>query len=132
MPILMTCLVLAGGTCIYPTFQRWGCAGKHDRDIGYLCTKQRHIPCLIGGHIFLFITCIMFFIDNNQPKLGKGQKQCGTRTCHNQRLTLCNLSPKRPPFCIGNRGMPQGGSKTEPLFKSVLPSSRQRNFWEQD
>ena len=46
------------------------------------------LPCMVAGCHLTFIGTFVFFIDNDQSKIGKRGKQCGTGPQHDAHLTL--------------------------------------------
>src|SRR5690625_7044040 len=70
----------------------------------------------------------MFFIDNDQAQLGKGQEEGRTRADQHSDFALCNGAPGKPSPSRGDFAVPFGRWCAEAPFKSIEPLARQSNF----
>ena len=67
----------------------------------FLC----HIPCLIFGHGFIFVTALVFLIDHDHPRMGKGGKQGAAGADDNIDLPPSGTFPLICPLCFGKGGI---------------------------
>ena len=58
-----------------------------------LSPKQGHISSMVARIGFLFISSLMFLIDNDRANIVQGSKDSGTRSYHNLGLARSNLTP---------------------------------------
>ncbi len=50
--------------------------GEHDRKAANMATHHGHIARIVENAVFLFVSRIMFFIDDDQPQFLEGQEKC--------------------------------------------------------
>jgi len=84
--------------CIDPRFQRGRGRCQNHTGLGDRGPQNRHIPRIIQCAIFLFVGCVMFFIDHNQSQIPKWQIKGRTRTNHQLRTALPHHFPNATAF----------------------------------
>ena len=93
-----------------------------------MAAHHRHVARIVEDPIFLFVSRIMFFIDNDQPQFLEGQKERRPRPCHNPHRALGNLPPDALPGAGGKVGMPFGRLCPETIMEPVEKLLCQRDF----
>ena len=67
-----------------------------------------HVARIVENTVFLFVSRVMFFIDDNQSQFLEGQKKRRPRARHNPHRALGNLPPDALPGAGCKVGMPFG------------------------
>ena len=75
---------------------------------------------------------VVAFVDNDQPKVGIGQKQSRTGADDHLYPAFGNRRPGVRTFALPQTRMPAGGTHPEPVFKTSQPLRRQRNLGHQN
>ena len=131
MMISRFCIITAL-PCIHPTFKRRGGSRQYHRHLFNMSAHDRHITCLINHHIFLFKSLFMFFINNDEAKICKRQKQSRARADHDNRLAPNASAPVITPICLADRAVPDKWFLPESRLKACLPLRGKSNFWQEN
>ena len=75
-------MFIAAPVGIDAAFERRRGGGQHDSDPFEMPALHRHVAGVVGNAVFLLVGPVMLLIDNDEPQIGKGQKQRRARPDH--------------------------------------------------
>ena len=97
-----------------------------------LSPKQGNISSMIARIGLLFISSLMFLIDNDSSDIVQGSKDSRTRSYDNLGLAWPNLSPLVKFLTVWQAWMHDGHQVTKPWNETIGHLGRQGNLWHQD
>ena len=109
-------------------FQRRRCRAEQERHARLPCPYYRQIAGVVTEAILLFVSAVVFFINDDAAQVGKGCEHC--RTCADQhlRLACAHRQPVVEACAIGQRGMGYGDLSGKPCCEPRRERLHQADF----
>ena len=115
-----------------PCLNRGCCWPKDEHSSMTLSSKQGNISCMIARIGLLFISSLMFLIDNDCPDIVQRSKDSRTRSYHNFCLTRFNLTPLVKFLTVWQAWMHNRHQVPKTWNETISHLGCQGNLWYQD